>query len=332
MRYILIINSRSNPKMLESLDDAINMVSRTDPDLRSRIEMRFTDYPGHASDIAVEISEQFADKTMIVACGGDGTIHEIANALAFRKTPMTCIPFGTGNDFVKTILPTWKKWSFETLLSCLDDITIKTSDLIKIDSYDIMGTHLQNWSGYMNNVTSIGLDTEVQARAKAIVETKDTKFTRDTAYIRSAIPSIFGKRSHDFSYKLELEDGTFVESESDSHTLISICNGRFYGDGFCPAPGADISDGVADICVVEDVNIFKAMGLLLLYRYGKHEGRSGIKMYRATSGVISSKSPSCQLLGNYDGEDFFGNRIRFEVFPKALKLGVFPEDGYKKKL
>lgn len=329
MRYILVINSKSNPKVLGALDDAINMVSRSDPDLRSRIELKFTEYPGHASDIAIEVSEQFKGNVTIVACGGDGTVHEIANALAFRKTPMACIPFGTGNDFIRTVLPTMKKWDYETLLKNLDNLTVKPIDLIKIDSYDIMGTHLQNWSGYMDNVTSIGLDTVVQANAKAIVDAKDTKFNRQTAYIRSAISGVFGKRCHEFRYKLELEDGSIYESETDKHTLISICNGKYYGDGFCPAPDADIADGIANICAVDNVSLIKALGLLLLYRFGKHEGKSGIKTFRATSGVITSTSPSLQLVGNFDGEDFFGNRIRFEVFPKALNLAFFPEDGYK---
>lgn len=328
MRYLLIINRRSNPKTLAALDDAINAVSRTDPDLRTRIEMRYTDYPGHAADIAVEASDQFGSKIVIVACGGDGTIHEIANALAFRKTVMICMPFGTGNDFVKTTLPTWKKWDFVHLLKNLDKVIIKPIDLIKIDSYDVMGNHLSNWSKYMINVASIGLDTQVQYAAKAIVAANDTKFNRQTAYIRSAIKLVLGKRAHNFRYKLELEDKTTVEGEFDRYTLISICNAKFYGDGFNPAPNADITDGIVDVCAVDDVKLLPALGLLLLYKFGKHEGNKEIHMYRATSGVITSTDPSFQLLGNYDGEDFFGNRIRFEVYPKALQLAFFPEKGY----
>jgi hypothetical protein len=46
-------------------------------------------------------------------------------------------------------------------------------------------------------------------------------------------------------------------------------------------------------------------------------------MYRATSGIIRSSDPSTQLFGNYDGEDFFGSRVRFEISPNALNLGFF---------
>lgn len=329
MRYILIINSRSNPKSLAELEDAINYLESANTNLRDRIEMRYTEYGGHAADMALEISEQFGDRVVICACGGDGTIHEIINALAFRKTPVVPIPFGTGNDFVKTILPKWRKWKLKQLLLNLDNVKFKPIDLIKIDSYDVMGSHVSNWSNYVNNVASIGLDTEVQAKAKAIVLGKETPWNRKTAYIRSALSLITGKRAHSFKYKLELQSGETYESSTDKHTLISICNAKYYGDGFCPAPGADLTDGLANVCAIEDVSLARACFLLALYRFGKHEGHTGVVCYKATSGVITSTSPSFQLIGNYDGEDFFGHRVRFEVHPNALILGVFSADGYK---
>lgn len=330
MRYIVIINSKANPKTREAMDDAIRNVSIVDPDLRNRLEFKFTEYPGHASDIASEAAASYGDKVMIVSCGGDGTVHEIANALAFGKTPMVAIPFGTGNDFVKTTLPDWKKWDFESLLLNLDKTEIRPIDLVKIDSYDIMGNHLNNWSRYFDNVASIGLDTKVQAKAKAIVAAKDTKFNRKTAYIRAALALVFGKRGNDFTFELELEDGTVYKSQKNRYTLMSLCNGRFYGDGFCPAPTADLSDGVVDVCVVDDVSLIRAIMLLASYKNGRHVGKNGITMLRATSGSVTSHDPSMQLMGNYDGEDFFGNRIRFEVYPKALNLAYFPEEGYKR--
>ena len=329
MRYILVINSRSNSKMIGALDDAINSLSRIDPDLKTRIEMRFTEYPGHAADIAIELNEKFGNKVCVVACGGDGTAHEIANALAFRNTPLVCIPFGTGNDFVKTIMPKWKKWDLLHYLMNLDRLEYKPIDLIKIDCYDIIGRHLRNRSKYLINVASIGLDTEVQANAKAIVAAKDTAHNRRTAYLRSAVSSIFGKRGHNFTYEIELENGDVVKSDKDCYTLLSICNAKYYGDGFKSAPDADITDNIADVCVIEDVSLLRAMYLIILYRFGHHPGHKGVHMYRATSGIITSNDPSYQLGGNYDGEDFFGNRIRFEVYPDALPLGFFPENGFK---
>ncbi len=325
MRYILIVNSRNNKTNLRNFEDAVSYVASKDADLRCRFEFRYTEYAGHAADIALETDEKYKGAVAVVSCGGDGTIHEIANALAFRKTPIIPIPFGTGNDLVKTVHTKSKRWKLHDYLMNLDEAKYKPVDLIKVDSFDLMGNFVPSWSSYFVNVASIGLDTKVQSDAKALVAAHDTAFTRKTAYLRAAAKDLFGNRSNKFTYTLDLEDGTTVTGENDSYTLISICNGKYYGDGFKPAPSAAVDSGDATVCVVDDVRTMKAIDLIVKYRFGKHEGKSGIHMYKATSGIITTRDPSLQLFGNADGEDFFGNRIRFEVAPTALNLGFFED-------
>lgn len=321
MRYLFIINSKVQQSKLKELDDAI---SELDDDLRSRIELRYTEYPGHARDIAVEASDKNGAKITIVSCGGDGTFHEIVNGLAFRSTPLICIPMGTGNDFARIICtPELRKNPF----SCIKDLDKAKPvliDLIRLDSYDLLGNHLPVWSCYFNNVASIGLDTKVQAMAKAKIKNKDTKFNRKTACIFSAFSVLFKNRDSKFTYSLELENGETIECDEPTHTLISLCNGRYYGDGFCPAPNAKIADGILDVCVIDSISFLKSFGLLLNYRKGTHIGKPAVRTYRVTSGIISCQDSSFQLKGNYDGEDFFGDRIRFEVFTEALNLSIFP--------
>ena len=131
-----------------------------------------------------------------------------------------------------------------------------------------------------------------------------------------------GNRAFRFKFQLELENGEIYEGKTDSYTLISICNGKYYGGGFCPAPSASLNDGFADVCVIDDVTLPRALNLILKYKNGKHIGKEGISNFRCTSGIITSTDPSYELEGNYDGEDFFGHRIRFEVFPGALNLAT----------
>lgn len=323
MRYILVINSRNNKSNNKKFEDAVMRIFQENSELRSRMELKYTEYPGHAYDVAMSAATKYKGSVAVVTVGGDGTIHEVANALAFQETPMICIPFGTGNDFVKTAHPSWKSWSLYDYLTNLDNVTYRPIDLIKLDSFDMMGNFIPGWSAYINNVASIGLDTKVQSDAKAMVAAHNTEFTRQTAYIRAAAKDLFGNRANKFTYKLDLEDGTTVTGDSTEYTLISICNGKYYGDGFTPAPTAQLDNGVANVCVVDNVGTMKAISLILKYRSGKHEGKKGIHTYRATSGIITSGDATMQLCGNYDGEDFFGHRVRFEVCPAALNLGFF---------
>ncbi len=319
MRYIFIINNLANVKFLQKLDDAIASV---DNELRLRIEMRYTEYPGHAKDIAVEVSEKFGSSIVVVVCGGDGTVHEVVNALAFRNTPMIVLPLGTGNDFVRSVFPFKEVHDLKYMLSNLDNLSYYPIDLIRVDSYDLLGSHLSNWSSYVDNIASIGLDTVVQAKAKAMVRANNNWFNNKTAYLRSAIHAVLHRSSFKLDYKLELENGEVYESNNSEFTLICVCNGQYYGNGFRPSPNAYIDDGIIDVCVVDKVNFFKAAYLLFLYKFGKHVGKSGVHTYRCTSGTITCHDKATQLIGNFDGEDFFGNRIRFEVFQSAINIGV----------
>ena len=319
-RYIFIISGHAEQKSLKRLEAALAAIPS---DIRTHFEFRYTEYPGHSGDIAREVSEKYGARVTVVSCGGDGTINEVCNSLAFTNTPLICLPFGTGNDLSKTIYGK-KTPELKKSLMALDTYKPRKIDLIRIDSYDAMGNHLPMWSRYCVNVASVGLDTKVQSAAKMKVQANpNSAHVRRTAYFKSALTAIAGDRRSNFSYKLELSTGETYESESGVNTLISICNGKFYGDGFCPAPDALLDDGIIDVCAVDDVSFGRAVSLLMKYRKGRHEGKQGIHMFKTTSGIITSNDPSYQLQGNYDGEDFFGHRIRFEVFPDALKM-CFP--------
>src|SRR4030095_17014061 len=60
-----------------------------------------TVYPGHGIELAKQAGEQGYD--MVIAIGGDGTVHEVVNGLmklpAEKRPILGVVPVGTGNDF-----------------------------------------------------------------------------------------------------------------------------------------------------------------------------------------------------------------------------------------
>ena len=69
-----------------------------------------TDRPGGATEMARKLAEA-GEAVRLYACGGDGTIHEVANGIAgFDNAAMTCVPAGTGNDFLKNFGPDMEKF------------------------------------------------------------------------------------------------------------------------------------------------------------------------------------------------------------------------------
>ena len=116
MKYIFIINP------IAGNDDKATFLSRIKSAFRGSNDdemiIEETQASGDAKSIASKYAEEYGSDCVVVACGGDGTVHEIANGLAFTETPMLLLPFGTGNDFAKKIYNT-KKIELETIISKL---------------------------------------------------------------------------------------------------------------------------------------------------------------------------------------------------------------------
>lgn len=321
MKYIFIVNANIHKKRRKAFDRAIQ---RLHSDIRKRSIVEYTQYEHHAEQLAVEYSEKYGSECIIFAVGGDGTVHEIANALAFRNSPMGVIPLGTGNDFARSVYPKELYKKPLSLLDYVEQVNIKPIDLLRIDSYDALGNHLPIWSRYSLNIASMGLDTLVQAKAKLMVaKHPKSMFIRNNAYSFAAVSCLMAGWRYKMDYSIELEDGEIIEKKGVPYSLVSICNGRYYGGGFNPAPQAWIDDGVLDVCLVDHMSRTKAFTQLLKYKKGKHVGQPGFSMFRSTSGIFSSLDSNFQLQGNYDGEDFFGHKIRYEVVPQAIQFASF---------
>ena len=104
MKYVFIVNP------IAGNDDKAKIFSRIKSTFRlidDEMIIEETHAPGDAKRISSEYSEKFGSDCVIVSCGGDGTVHEIANGLAGTNTPLMVIPLGTGNDFAKQTIPTF---------------------------------------------------------------------------------------------------------------------------------------------------------------------------------------------------------------------------------
>ena len=322
MRYIFIVNSNIHSGKIHALNRAIAAL----PEDIWRI-VEFTEHENHAEQLATYYSEKYGADCIIFACGGDGTVHEVANALAFRNSPMAVLPLGTGNDFARTIYDPEIYKKPLSILKYLNTPNIRPIDMLRIDSYDALGNHLPIWSRYSLNIASMGFDTLVQAKAKLIVaKHPKSRFYRNNAYSLAAVSCLLAGWRYKMDYSIELENGEIVEKKNVRYSLASICNGRYYGGGFCPAPDAQIDDGVLNVCIVDHMSRMQAFSQLMKYKKGKHVGQPGFTFYRSTSGIFSSLDSNFQLQGNYNGEDFFGHKVRYEIVPKAIQLATFTED------
>ena len=113
-RITFIINPISGTHSKDEIPKMIETVLDHD---RFNPELRFTEYAGHASEIAHECAERGQD--IVVAVGGDGTVNEVARSLTHTLTALAIVPCGSGNGLARHLcLPMDAKKAIEIINAC----------------------------------------------------------------------------------------------------------------------------------------------------------------------------------------------------------------------
>lgn len=260
-------------------------------DREDSFEIRFTEYVGHATEIAAEYT---SNGTVLYSVGGDGTSHEIVNGLC-EGVSLGIIPVGSGNDF-------WRMIDYKESLEKIVVDSIEGKNVL-IDVGVVNGVR------YLN-CANIGFDALVNKGAN---EFRFKWFPRSFVYVLFALKCLLRKDTISFSFEV---NGEVVE-----HTalLASFMNGQYYGGGFRSAPLASMTDGLIDVCIVEDVSRRRIISLLPKYFKGAHLDLDIVSFMKVSSFRISSAS---DLVFGLDGEISFASVIDVEVLPKAVSLRV----------
>lgn len=311
MKFVFIVNP------IAGNDDKKKIFSRiksTFRQLDDEMIIEKTHCRGDAQRIATEYSQKYGNKCVIVSCGGDGTVHEIANGLAHTPTPLMVLPLGTGNDFAKKIYGT-KSINVENVIKAFGLYNGKIR-------YDVKPIDLIDYNGEKCiNVMSYGLDTKVETIGRRIAD--KFPFIGHQAYNIAIIPSIMSS----IKYKVNIDidcidrDGNEFKMHEEplNYTLLAICNASYYGGGYCPAPDSKLDDGLLNYALCEAINVMQVLPLIPKYSDGKVDNLNHLETGYMTRGRIWSTDGS-NLLGNCDGENFEYSEVIFEVDKKALNL------------
>ncbi len=311
MKYIFVVNPIAGHDDKQKLFSRIKSTFRL---IEDDMIIEETHCQGDAKNIAHNYAQKYGKDCVIVSCGGDGTVHEIANGLAHTDTPMLILPLGTGNDFAKKIYGT-KKINVENVIKAFGFY----NGNIK---YDVKPIDLIDYNGEKCiNVMSYGLDTKV--------ETLGRKFAAKVpslghqAYNLAIVPVMCSSLDYQLNVDLNCidKDGKEykIQQEPLDYTLFAICNASYYGGGFCPAPNSKLDDGLLDFALCHPIKLHQAPPLIPKYSAGKIDEIKQIESGYITSGRIWSVDGN-RLLGNCDGENFDYSEVNFKVESKALKL------------
>lgn len=250
--------------------------------------------PGECRRLAREAART-GENVRIYACGGDGTLNEVASGAAgFPNAAVTAWCGGSGNDFVKLFSD---PAAFSDLSRLLDAEEVSFDMILCNDDLAL-------------NICSVGLDARI---GTDVARYKRIPFIHGfNAYALSTLINLFrGIAEH---YVVEI-DGERIDGEQ---TFVCVCNGRFYGGGFNPVPEADPTDGKLDVLLVKKVSLLQVPGIIGTYKNGRwRELPDIIRHYRTDRVRILCDGPTPV---NLDGELRVAQAVTMELAREKINF------------
>jgi diacylglycerol kinase (ATP) len=274
-------------------------------------EVAFTERAGGAVELAER--EARAGRRLVIACGGDGTINEVANGIlrAESGAELGILPSGTGGDFRRTL-----------------DIPQRTADAARalregetrvMDAGRVTFTNErgEEESRFFVNVASFGMGGDVIKRVKSreglpagAARLLGGRLSFAAAALQAAVT--FEKPL----VRVSLDGGT------QSHLTVAnfcVANARYFGGGMKIAPGAKVDDGRFDVVAVGDVSALTVLANSYKLYLGTHLGMQQVRHAHARR-VRAESADGSHVKLEVDGELAGRLPAEFELLPRALRV------------
>jgi YegS/Rv2252/BmrU family lipid kinase len=276
-------------------------------------QVAFTKKPGDGTALALRGARQ--GRKFIIACGGDGTINEVANGIlqSGKDIEFGVLPSGTGGDFRRTVgMPNDTR---EAGVALRNGVT-KQIDIGKVT---FLNQENKETSRYFLNVASFGLSAAIIERVKSsnIMGWIPHDVLRGKSnFALSTLQEVLGLNFETVRVRF---DG---QEEKPLNTInFCVCNARFFGGGMKIAPAAALNDGFFDVVNIGDIKTVKI--LLNAYKLygGSHLNLREVKATRARKIEVSPVNNE-EIHLEVDGELPGKLPATFEILPKALRIRV----------
>jgi YegS/Rv2252/BmrU family lipid kinase len=219
----------------------------------------------------------------VLAAGGDGTVHEVANGLlqaprardGATGPALGTIPIGTGNDFAKLLKVC--KLPPEAAARRMADAQVGIFDV-----GCVIGE-------YFDNSLGIGFDAEVARQAN-----RTTRLSGLAVYVAAVYKSFVSFRAP------VLEVTSTAHTETGPMMMLECSIGVSAGGGFYLTPDAEPADGLLDVCLIRKVGLGKFLRYVPRVLKGRHVGLDEVAMFKTAA--LRIRSPDRPLLLHLDGE------------------------------
>jgi len=294
-----------NPKAGSGRAGAVwDRLVESHPELRGARVVRESDPAAAAAGLRAAIA---GGATAVVAVGGDGTAHMVANLLlgdgVADRVAMGLVPGGTGSDLCKSLgIPHQPGAALAAAL---------TGEPRPLDAFAVRRPGVDEpagppWRWCVNTVSS--------GVAGVVVEAVH-RLPRKGAgvYLRTTIEALLGYRP--VRCRIAVDGEPFYEGPI---FLLAVANGVTFGKGMKVAPHARLDDGLADVVVVGDLPRWTLPLRLPQLQLGRHLGVRQVHFRQA-------RAMSCEPLGPFtpyelDGDVGAPGPIELKVVPGAVRV------------
>ncbi|HJP95302.1 MAG TPA: diacylglycerol kinase family protein [Pyrinomonadaceae bacterium] len=273
-------------------------------DLRSQFgsfHPLFTKHRGDAAALANEAARKGAK--LIIACGGDGTVSEVANGIltSGKDVELGILPSGTGGDFRRTLeIPSQSRAAARVLHT---GRTVRI-DVGRVSFVDHDGAEAMR---YFLGVASCGMSTKVIERVKA----------QRASFAASLLQTAL--RTTPIHLVVQLDDSP------ECRLVISnlcVANARYFGGGMKIAPDAKLTDGKFDIISIADLSTLKLFTSAPRVYLGSHLSMPEVSHTLARKIAVRPADRAVEVALEVDGELPGRLPASFQIIPEALRVRV----------
>ncbi len=263
-----------------------------------------TVYPTHATELAYQAGKDGYD--LVVAMGGDGTVHEVVNGLmklpAEQRPRLGVVPVGSGNDFAHAIGVSKKP--DEALRQALTGSPRRLDMGVVCDS--------QGRVEYWANTIGIGFDTIVTIHSRKVPVVQGF-----AVYFAAVLRTILFNYSP-FRIQVKTDESCWNEEAM----MLVLCNGMREGGGFYMDPKMRLDDGKLTYVEVQKISVARMLMTIPYFMKGTHEHLAYVRMGSFSKMELTSDQP---MFVHTDGEILAGfasktNYLSIQVLPGALEV------------
>jgi YegS/Rv2252/BmrU family lipid kinase len=256
------------------------------------VEVNQSQHRGHATMLARAAAQGRYD--LVVACGGDGTVSEVANGLAHSGMPMGVLPLGTVNIWASEAgIPRHPQGAAQTLLEGED----RTVDLGQVGGR------------YFLLMAGVGLDG-------AVAQNLGLSLKKALGRVAYVVVGAWTATSFRGSRVQVRVDGQTLEREV---LWLVVGNTRLYGGLLAVTPQSKVDDGFLDLCIFSGKGLPSSLKYLAAVAGGRHLALEGVEYRRCREvAVLGSRSLPIQA----DGDPIGCTPQTFRIVPGALRVRV----------